>query len=111
PWLPGSPARVAEVIADRGQRIGFAVPQVGLPVAIAVAREAQVYARQELRIAKRAGPAADEARARDAAVDHLERGNQFAFEQVAASPVPCERREGPGQVEPAHDRAVARFMA
>ena len=52
--------------------------------AVTVGGNAQVHARQELRIAHRACPAALELRRRHTQVDHLEQRDVFARDQIAA---------------------------
>ena len=79
-------------------------------LAVAVDRQAQVHAGQELRIAERAGPAADQRRARDAGVGDLEHGDQLAFEQRPPAPFPRQGRERARQVEIATVGAVAALM-
>jgi hypothetical protein len=60
PQLARTPSGIAEIVADRGQRIGPAAPDVGQPVAIGILRHAQIDAGQELRIAEGPGPASDQ---------------------------------------------------
>src|SRR5690606_25485701 len=56
PGLALAPAGVAEIVGDRVQRVGLAGPDVAIAVPVAVYREPQVHAWQELRVAERAGP-------------------------------------------------------
>ena len=79
------PARIAQIIRDRGQAVELVAPDIGLAVAVAVDREPQRDGRHELRIAGRAGPAALQAPARHAPVDQPQRGDELGLEQIAAA--------------------------
>src|SRR3546814_4979582 len=80
------PARVAQIIGDRGERVVLAVPDVGIPVPVAVHGQAKVDGGEELGIAGGAGPTALQAAARDAAVDKLQGRDELVREE---SPAPA----------------------
>src|SRR5690606_18645495 len=69
PRLPFPPARIAKIVGDRMQRVGFAVPDVAVAVAVAVYGETQINAWKELRIAEGAGPTPDQRRARHSRIE------------------------------------------
>src|SRR3546814_18887324 len=62
PGLALAPPGIDEIIGDRGERIGVAVPDIDPAVAIAVARGPEEDRGQELRPAGRARPARSEER-------------------------------------------------
>jgi hypothetical protein len=64
-----------------------------------------------LRLAGGAGPAALERRAGEAALDHLQGGDELTGEQIAAAAFIGKAGKRVEQVEIAHDAAIARLLA
>src|SRR3546814_5471557 len=104
------PARVAQIIGDRGERVVLAVPDVGIPVPVAVHGQAKVDGGEELRIAGGAGPTDLQAAARDAAVDKLQGLDELVREESPAPALVGEAGERVQKVEIAGDGAIAGFM-
>ena len=77
-----TPSGIAKIVGDRSKRIGAIVPDIGITIAITIARDPQIDRWQELRIAKGTRPAAHHPPAGHSPIDHFHEGDQFAFEQI-----------------------------
>ena len=104
------PTRVLEVARDGRERVGLARPDVDTAVPVPVRPQAQHHAGQELRVAGRSRPGADQPRARRTPVDEAERCDELLLEQRPPPPVVGKRRERAQQIEVARHRAVARLV-
>ena len=110
PALAVLPAVAAHVVGDRGEDVRGGRPDVAPAVAIVVLGECQVTRGHELQLTHRAGPRALHARQIDvAAVEDLERGEQFAAEERRAPRIPGERRECGDRRPRAAETAEVRF--
>ena len=105
------PARVAQVRRDRGEPVELVAPDVRKAVPVAVGAKAQRNRGHELRKAGGTRPASLQAPARHALIHQLQRGNELAFEEVAAAAIIAEAGERLQQVGAAGDQAIACFMA
>src|SRR6185503_16153989 len=81
----GPPAGAAQIIGDRGERVEMRAPNVGAAVAVAVDGEAEIDARQELRMAGGPGPAPLQLVAGKAALDKAQGGDELVGEELAAA--------------------------
>ena len=93
PAQAAHPALVGQLPRGRAERIGHAVEDIGLAVAVAVLEVLEVFRRHELRQPDGAGPGRAHLGARHAGLQHLQRGEELEPELVLAAPGEGLRRQ------------------
>ena len=111
PSLIWTPARVHKIVSDRRKGIGFAPPDIDSPVSVPIAGNPQDDRRQELRIASRSCPASLQNLTGNAAIDQLQRVDEFLLEQCAAAPFIRKACKRTRQIEIAGKSSIIGFIA
>ena len=111
PGQAGPPAGVAEIIADRGERVEHGCARCRPPVAVAVDREADDRRRAGIADGRSRRPSCRSARCARSRARSSAGGDELVGEQLPAAAFIGEAGERVEQIEIAHDRAVAGLLA
>ena len=112
PGRSGGPTSPSEKLGCRPEGVGHRGDQIAASIAVAIDGLGEERRRQELGLAERAGPGADQPIERDvAALDDSERGDQLLAEEATPTAVAGAGQQRPDQGTTAHDPAIVGFDA